>query len=82
MTAVISSSRLIDASPADPTPPFQDTEDPSRSNAPEFVFDVETELVHQGLGGVRFQLTAVNLTMMVTASGEVQSYTFSLGADF
>jgi len=82
MTAVISSSRLIDATPEDLTPPFQDLENPSRSNAPEFVFDVDTELVHQGLGGVRFQFTAVNLLMMVTASGDVQSYTFSLGADF
>jgi hypothetical protein len=85
---VISSSRLIDATPEDLTPPYELTPNPSTppgtiiSNQPEAVFDVDSELVHQGMFGVRFEFAMVNANFQGLFSGSVQSYTFSLGANF
>lgn len=82
MNVVISASRLIDATPNDPTPPFEDLSNPAESNAPEFVFGVENEIIHQGIGGLRFQFGIANLTTQVTAGSYVQTYSVSLGLDF
>jgi len=82
MSIIISASRLIDATPADPTPPFEDLSDPSQSNFPEFVFGVENEIVSQGIGGIRFQFALLNVLMQITASSHVQTYSFSVGLDF
>ena len=76
MTAVIASSRLIDATPNDLTPATIDT------ISPEFAFDTDTVLVHRGFGGVRFQATLVDFLLQATIGETVQSYTASIGLDF
>jgi hypothetical protein len=81
MTAVISSSRLIDATPSDPTPPF-DASDPRLSNKPEFLFDTETNIVLQGLGGLRFQFAMLDVYLQGTFASAVQSYTLGIGFNF
>lgn len=81
MAIVVSASRLIDATPDDPTPPFTSS-NPAESNAPEFVFGVDNEVTHAGLGGIRFQVAVFNLTTQVTASSHVQTYSISAGLDF
>ena len=81
-TIVISASRLVDATPDDPTPPFTNVADPSLSNQPEFAFDVDNELVSQGIIGARFQATLLDITLQGTIGSDVQHYSFSLGLDF
>lgn len=81
-TWVVSSSRLIDATPGDPSPPVDNTTDPTQSNAPEFVFDVKNELVHRAIGGIRVQFTLVNVLLQGTFGGGVTTWSGSLGLDF
>ena len=82
LTAVTSSSRLIDASPDDLLPPVDNTTNPQLSNKPEFVFGVDTEIVHGGVAGLRVQFAIVDFTFQAYFSSTVQSYTLALGMDF
>lgn len=91
MTVVISSSSVLDFTPTDPRPPFEDVRNEDQngdglpddhSNRPEEVFPVETQIVSQGIVGLRVQATRVNVLFQGTFSGDVQSYTVSLGTDF
>jgi hypothetical protein len=88
MAVVISSSRLIDASPTDLTPPFDLTPGTATppgtviSNQPEAVFDVDSEIVHQGMFGVRFEFAVLNIGFQGLISSSVQSYTTTIGANF
>lgn len=81
MTAVVSSSRLIDATPDDPTPPF-DASDPRLSNKPEFLFDTETNIALSGIGGLRFQFAVLDVYMQCTIASAVQSYSAGIGFNF
>lgn len=88
MGVIVSASRLIDATPLDPTPPFSRTPsnppDPNLVilNASEAVFDVETQVVHGGLFGVRFQFAFVDLNFQASLASTVQTYTTSLAFNF
>lgn len=81
MLLVIAGTQIIDATPGDPLPPVVST-DPSATNQPEFSFDVEAQIVHQALLGLRFQFGVVNALFEVNANKHVQSYGLTLGADF
>ena len=78
LAVVVMASRLIDATPQDPRPPVRG--DPS--SQPEFVFPVETVLVHQGVAGVRFQVAVVNVAFQAQVSSWVQNYSLTLGTEF
>ncbi|MCB9532666.1 MAG: hypothetical protein H6700_12935 [Myxococcales bacterium] len=78
LAVVISASRLIDATPLDPRPPITGTE----TSQPEFVFPVETQLVHQGVVGLRTQFAVTNVGFQAQFSPAVQNYTLSLGFEF
>jgi hypothetical protein len=82
MTVAASASRLLDATPSDPSPPVTDTSDPSNSNKPEFVFGPTTQILHQGLVGIRFQFAVVDVGFQAAVGGAVQTYTLSLALDF
>ncbi len=82
LTAVIAASRLIDASPTSSLPPVIDPTSDQLSNQPEFVFDLNTQLVHQGMGGVRFQFAVTNIGFEAIVSSKVQTYSFNLGLEF
>lgn len=75
---VVMSSRLIDKTPNDPRPPVRGTP----SSQPEFVFPVETELVHQGVAGLRFQFAVANVGFQAQFSSTVQNYTLTFGLEF
>jgi hypothetical protein len=79
--AVFASSRLLDASPADPAPPVESTEG-TLAVKPEFVFENVTNTFHRYLGGFRCRFAYVNFTTEVLFSPEVQTYSFKLGMDF
>lgn len=81
MTAIISGSQIIDATPADPLPPVL-SDDESVSSQPEYSFEIESQLAHQALAGLRFQFGVTNVIFEVNANGAVQTYGLSLGADF
>ncbi len=75
---VIMSSRLIDKTPDDPRPPVSGTP----TSQPEFVFPVKTELVHQGVAGLRFQFAVANIGFQGQFSSAVQNYTLTFGLEF
>ena len=79
--AIFASSRLLDASPADPAPPVESTEG-TLAVKPEFVFENVTNTFHRYLGGFRCRFAYVNFTTEVLFSPEVQTYSFKLGMDF
>ncbi len=56
--------------------------DPSNSNKPEFVFGPTTQILHQGLVGIRFQFAVVDVGFQAAVGGAVQTYTLSLALDF
>lgn len=78
---VIMASRLIDATPLDPRPPVSSTSG-STGSQPEFVFDVDSEIVHQGVAGLRFQFAAANVGFQAQFSKYVQNYTLSFGLEY
>jgi hypothetical protein len=75
---VVSASRLLDATPLDPRPPITGT----LSSQPEFVFPVTTQIVHQGVVGMKLQFAVTNLAFQAQFSPEVQNYSLSLGFEF
>lgn len=75
---VVMASRLIDATPLDPRPPIRGTP----SSQPEFVFPVKSEVVHQGVAGMRFQFAMTNVGFQAQFSNHVQNYTLTLALEF
>jgi hypothetical protein len=82
MTVSSAASRLLDATPTDPTPPVTNTTDPELSNKPEFVFGPATQILHQGFFGLRFQVAFVDLGVQASVGKAVQTYSLSLAFDF
>jgi len=80
-TAIFASSRLLDASPEDSSPPVQGTGG-AISVKPEFVFDNVTSTHSRFLGGLRLRFAVVNFSFETVFAQEVQSYGFKLGLDF
>ena len=76
LSAVVMASRLIDATPLDPRPSIAETTEP------EFVFSVDTEIVHQGVAGLRLQFAVANVGFQAQFSSTVQNYTLSYGLEF
>ncbi len=76
LAAVVMASRLIDATPLDPRPPVDTT------TQPEFVFPVDTAVVHQGVAGLRLQFAVANVGFQAQFSSTVQNYTISYGLEF
>jgi hypothetical protein len=81
MLVIIAGTQIIDATPGDPLPPVVSS-DATLTNQPEFSFDVESQLVHQALVGLRLQMGVVNAVFEVNANSAVQTYGLSLGLDF
>ena len=73
-------SRLIDATPLDPRPPI--SVDGGGGSQPEFVFPVDTAIVHQGVVGLRTQFAVTNLGFQAQFSSTVQNYTLTFGLEF
>ncbi|MBH24719.1 MAG: hypothetical protein CMH57_09765 [Myxococcales bacterium] len=86
---VISSSRLLDVAPDDPTPPEIipcDGTDPNCVEElryqPEFVFGTEIQQVNRFFGGARFIFGYATVTLEAAGSSDVQNYSGSVGFDF
>lgn len=82
LSVTSSSSRLLDVTPADPSPPVTDSSDPSRNNKPEFVFGPVTQIMHQALIGVRTQFAVLDVSLQAAVGSPVQTYSMSVGFDF
>jgi hypothetical protein len=80
-TAVFASSRLLDASPEDSTPPIEGS-GTVVSVKPEFVFDNITTTHNRFVGGFRLRYAWVNFTFETLIAQNVQSYGLRLGLDF
>ncbi|MBN1946195.1 MAG: hypothetical protein JW797_11000 [Bradymonadales bacterium] len=80
LTAVVSSSRLLDASPGDPYPPMEAGAS-TPAIKPEFVFDNETNIYHRFLAGIRVRFTVLNFTSELLASTDVITVGLKLGLD-
>ena len=80
-TAVFASSRLLDATPEDITPPIEGA-GTQPSIKPEFVFDNTTNLYSRFLGGFRIRFAVVNFSFETLWSEQVQAYSLKLGLDF
>jgi hypothetical protein len=80
-TRVFSSSRLLDASPEDNTPPIQGVGGVG-SIKPEFVFDDMAENYHRFIGGMRFRYAVLNWTVETSIGADVLSFSLHLGMDF
>lgn len=81
MTIIIAGSQVIDATPEDPLPPVL-SDDALANSQPEYSFDVESQLAHQALAGLRFQFGVANVLFEVNANSAVQTYGLTLGTDF
>lgn len=79
---VISSSRLLDVAPEDPTQPTIDEETGLLDFQPEFVFDTKVQTINRFFVGTRFIFGVLNLTLEGAFSGEVQTYSGRIGFDF
>lgn len=82
LQAVISKTNVLDATPGDPMPPVTNPTNPSLSNAPEFVFDVDTQLIHRMFVGLRLSVAVVDLTLQGTFLGGQTTVSAGLGASF
>lgn len=80
-TAIFASSRLLDATPQDTTPPIEGI-GTQASIKPEFVFDNTTSSHSRFLGGLRIRFALVNFTFETLYASEVQAYSLKLGLDF
>lgn len=78
----ISGSGLLDASPADPRPPVDSPDNPSESNAPEFVFETESFILHRGFVGLRLSLAVVDLSFQGTFGAGQTTLSVGAGASF
>ena len=79
-TAVFAASRLLDASPGDPTPAVEGV-DNQPSVKPEFVFEPINNVYHRGLVGLRLRYAVLNFTVE-TLFGDVTTISLKLGLDF
>jgi len=86
---IISSSRLLDVAPDDPTPPEIEACDVNDVNCveelrfqPEFVFGTEVQLVNRYFVGSRFIFGVATITLESAFSEGVQNYSGSVGFDF
>lgn len=79
---IVSSSRLLDAAPEDPTPPTLDPQTDELLFQPEFVFDQEVQSIDRFFFGSRFVFVRAVVTLEAAISGEVDSYTARVGFDF
>lgn len=86
---IISSSRLLDVAPEDPTQPVIETcpdDDPSCVEGlrfqPEFVFGQQVQIVDRGFVGSRFIFGYATLTFEAAFTGPVKNYSGSVGFDF
>lgn len=81
LAVVVMASKIVDATPLDPRPPIR-SENGGVTTQPEFVFDVKSEVVHQGLVGIRFQIGVSNVNFQGQLGAHVQNYTLSYGLEF
>ncbi len=79
---IISSSRLLDVSPEDPTQPTINEMTGELDFQPEFVFGTEVQTVNRFFVGTRLIFGVLNLTLEGAFSGEVQTYSGRVGFDF
>jgi hypothetical protein len=79
---IIASSRLLDVTPEDPTPPTLDETTGELQFQPEFVFSTQTQSINRFFGGVRFLIGVLNLTFEGAFADSVQSYSGRIGFDF
>ncbi|MFT4705104.1 MAG: hypothetical protein ACI81R_002812 [Bradymonadia bacterium] len=80
-TVIFAGSQIIDSTPGDLLPPVV-SNDPGSASQPEFSFEVEGDVQHQGLLGLRVQAGIINTHFEVNVAGDVQTYGLTLGADF
>ncbi len=79
---VVSSSRLLDVAPEDPTQPTINEETNLLDFQPEFVFDTEVQTINRFFIGSRFIFGVLNLTFEGAFADNVQTYSGRLGFDF
>lgn len=80
--AIISKSNVLDATPGDPMPPVTNPSNPALTNTPEFVFDVDTQMVHRMFVGLRMSVAVVDVTVQGTFLGGQTTVSAGLGASF
>lgn len=76
LVLVFASSRVLDASPGDPTPPLRD------DNEPEFVFGQRNITHHRFFLGCRLVLYRILFAFEMDFAADVQTYSLKLGFDF
>jgi hypothetical protein len=79
-TRIWASSRLLDSTPQDPSPPIEGSGG-APSNKPEFVFDNIANNFDRLLVGSRFRYAALNVTIE-GAIGHVNTFSLHIGMDF
>lgn len=77
---VVSSSRLINAFPQDPSPPQTGTS--GEVFAPEFVFEQSTQSVNRFFGGARLNVWIMSFVLEGVLGNNVNQLTLSGGVDF
>ncbi len=80
--SIISSSRLLDVTPEDPTPPTIDDATGELAFQPEFVFSREVQSVNRFFGGMRLLLGVLNITLEGAFTDSVNTYSGRVGFDF
>lgn len=80
-TVVFTSSRLLDATPDDISPPIEGAGN-QPSIKPEFVFDNTSNMYSRFLAGFRIRFAVVNFSFETLWAEEVQAYSLKLGLDF
>jgi hypothetical protein len=79
---VIASSRLLDVTPEDPTPPTIDEQTGELEFQPEFVFASQTQSVNRFFGGARLLFGVLNISAEFAYAEHVQTYSGRIGFDF
>jgi hypothetical protein len=79
---VIASSRLLDVTPEDPTPPTINEESGELEFQPEFVFSTQTQSINRFFGGLRLLVGVLNITLEGAFADSVQTYSGRIGFDF
>lgn len=79
---VFSSSRLLDVTPEDPTPPTINDETGDLEFQPEFVFSSQQQSLNRFFVGSRFLIGVLNLTAEGAFTDSSQTYSLRVGFDF
>lgn len=79
---VISSSRLLDVAPEDPTQPTINEETGDLDFQPEFVFDTKVQTINRFFIGTRMIVGVFNLTLEGVFTEDVKTYSGRIGFDF